>query len=92
MTETGQQPIRPGVRIRVYQRIERREGDWENEITGTVVDIRPEKTGSWFAHGKDDRLWLYRIQLRKSDGEMTTVAVDQHTRYEVLSDGEAVAG
>ncbi len=77
--------IQPGQRIRVLQRISRREGHWTHEVTGTVVAVRPEKTGSWFAHGKDVKLWLNRVRLRKDDGELTTVVVDQHARFEVLS-------
>lgn len=78
--------LRPGQRIRVLQQIDRREGNWSVAVEGTVQRVEAEKTGSWFAHGKDDRLWLYRIRLEKPSGEMTTVSVDQHTRLEVLSE------
>jgi len=36
-------------------------------------------TGSWFARGKDDRLWLKRLRLRKADGETTVLVVDDGT-------------
>jgi hypothetical protein len=78
--------IKPGQRIRVFQEIDRREGNWVRDLVGTVLSVRPEKTGSWHAHGKNDKLWLNRIRLRKEDGEITTVVIDQHTRLEVLAD------
>ncbi len=83
MTE---QEIKPGQRIRVFQEIERREGNWTLETVGTVLAINAEPTGSWYAHGKDDRLWLTRIRLRKDDGEETTLVSDHCTRLEVLDD------
>ncbi len=80
------QDIKPGQRIRVFQEIDRREGNWVHDLVGTVLAVRPEKTGSWHAHGKNDKLWLNRIRLRKEDGEITTIVVDQHTRLDVLAD------
>ena len=76
--------LTPGQRIRVFQEIHRREGDWDNAVEGEVLEVRPEKTGSWYTHGKDDKLWLNRIRLRKADGELTTLVIDPSTRYEVI--------
>lgn len=81
--------VRPGQRIRLRQRIERREGDWHNETVGTVMAIKQEKTGSWYAHSKDNFLWLRRIQLKKDDGEITTLTADRFTSIELLSDAPA---
>jgi len=76
--------LKPGQKVRVHLEIDRREGNWTREVVGTVLSVRSEKTGSWFAHGKDDKLWLYRVRLQKADGEITTIAVDQFTRFELL--------
>jgi hypothetical protein len=80
----AKQEIRPGQRIRVFQEIERREGNWTHETVGTVLAIDAEETGSWHARGKTDKLWLTRIRLRKDSGEITTIVSDQRTRLEVL--------
>lgn len=84
-----QSPLKPGQKVRIHQEIDRREGAWSNDVIGTVIDVTPQKTGSWFAHGKDRKLWLNRVKLRKADGEITTLIVDQFTRYEVLADAAA---
>lgn len=76
--------IKAGQRIRVHQTIDRREGDWAAPVEGTVVSFITEKTGSWYAHGQDDKLWLNRIRLKKDNGELTTLTVDAMTRVEVL--------
>ncbi len=49
--------------------------DWSTAVEGVVESCRPEPTGSWFAHGKADRLWLHRVRLRKDDGELTTLVL-----------------
>ncbi len=77
--------IKIGQRIRVRQEIARREGAWETVVEGEVLSIQPEKTGSWYAHSKDDQFWLLRIRLRKPDGEITTLNVDQYTNVEALA-------
>lgn len=77
--------IKPGQFVRVRQEIDRREGSWTNEVVGAVVEVKSEKTGSWHAHGQDDKLWLNRICLRKPDGELTTLVIDQHTQVEIIS-------
>lgn len=82
---------KPGQRVRIRQEIERREGDWHLDVTGTVQSIKKEKTGSWFAHSKDNKYWLYRIRLQKEDGELTTITVDQYTEIEVLEGQPASA-
>ncbi len=76
--------LKPGQKVRIHQEIDRREGAWTNEVVGTVVSVEAAKTGSWFAHGKDHKLWLNRIRLQKDNGELTTISVDQFTRFEVL--------
>ena len=76
--------LKPGQRIRIRQTIDRREGDWRADVEGEVLSVLEEPTGSWFAHSKDDRLWLRRIRLRKPNGEITTVALDQYSEIAPL--------
>lgn len=78
-------PVQAGQRVRISQEIDRREGNWQLAVEGVVESVKPEKTGSWYAHGKDDKLWLVRIRVRKASGELTTLVVDQNSRVEILS-------
>jgi hypothetical protein len=70
----------------VIQTIARRDGSWQAPVTGTVLAHKSQPTGSWYAHGKNDKLWLNRLILRRDDGEITSLVIDQHTRIEILSD------
>lgn len=65
--------------------IDRRASDWRCTVEGVIQEVEVGKTGSWYAHAKDNKLWLRRIQLRKDDGELSTLNVDQWTEVERLS-------
>lgn len=77
---------KPGQRVRIRQMIDRRDRDWQAEIVGTIEKVEMQKTGSWYAHSKDDKLWLQRILLRKDDGELSMLNIDEHTRIEQAGD------
>jgi len=74
----------PGRRVVVTQQIPQRDEVWTNKVTGTIVRFEQRKTGSWFAHAKDDKLWLDRLEIRKDDGEIYVCNVEAHTRIEVV--------
>jgi hypothetical protein len=76
--------VKPGARVRVTQSIERRGETWETEVEGILLSAEPQPTGSWFAHGRDDKYWLLRIELQKDDGEISRLTLDRSTRITVL--------
>ena len=76
--------LKPGTRVKVTQQIPARDRAWSSAVAGTVVSFQQKPTGSWYAHAKDDRLWLDRLQLRKADGELTTLNLDGFSRIEIL--------
>ncbi|HEV2293719.1 MAG TPA: hypothetical protein VGR35_07675 [Tepidisphaeraceae bacterium] len=85
--------LKPGATVKVIQQIAARDYTLTSEIRGTVVAYEQEPTGSWFAHSKNDKLWLDRLTLRKDDGELTTLNLDSASHVEVQApDAPAVAG
>ncbi len=73
-----------GQRVRISQMIVGREGRWTTRAEGTVLSCQPETTGSWYAHGKNDKLWLLRVRLQKADGEVTTLVIDHNSKVEAI--------
>ncbi len=73
-----------GSRVRVVQQIVRQRGTGTTSVEGVILRMGQQKTGSWFAHAKDKKLWLDRLELRKDDGELVTVNLDQYSRVEVV--------
>jgi hypothetical protein len=73
----------PGARVKVIQQIAARNYTWTTEVRGTIVDYAQKETGSWFAHSRDEKLWLDRLVIRKDDGEITSLILDEYSRVEV---------
>ncbi|GAB4555642.1 MAG: hypothetical protein Tsb0013_18460 [Phycisphaerales bacterium] len=81
--------IAPGMRVRVTQTIQFGRAQTTTAVEGEVLRVGQQKTGSWFAHGKDDKLWLDRVELRKHDGELVKINLDKRTEVEILGESAA---
>ncbi|MSQ90878.1 MAG: hypothetical protein EXS01_05735 [Phycisphaerales bacterium] len=77
-------PIKVGTRVQVTQQLPTPDGAWTTTIQGTVQQWRQAATGAWFAHSKDDHLWLDRLEMRLDDGETTVLNLDQYSRIQSL--------
>lgn len=76
--------LAPGTRVRITKQVARQGNALTSSVEGTVLKAEQRKTGSWFAHSKDDRLWLDRLEITKDDGEIYVCNVDAHTVIEVV--------
>lgn len=73
-----------GDRVRVTQQVPRLTGVMATTIEGTVAGFEQAKTGSWYAHSKDHKLWMDRLTVRKADGEIVVCNLDQYSSVEVV--------
>ena len=80
--DTAERLFPPGTPVCVKQQVRRREamGSYETEVVGVVEAWEDRPTGSWYAHGKENKLWLKRLKLRKADGEITLLVIDDATQ------------
>jgi hypothetical protein len=83
MDETTRKQLVPGAKVKVIQQIAARDYSWSSETAGSVVSFEQKQTGSWYAHSKNDKLWLDRLTIRKPDGELTTLSLDDFTRITI---------
>ena len=83
MDDSLRNRLRPGARVKVTQQIAARDYAWISEVRGTVVSYEQKQTGSWFAHSRGDKLWLDRLTLRKDDGELTTLVLDEFSNIDI---------
>ncbi len=74
--------LAPGTRVRVTQQLPAVQRVSTTTVEGTVVRYRQSMTGSWFAHSLHDKLWLDRLELKKADGELVVLNLDQYTVIE----------
>lgn len=84
-------PFKPGDRVTVTQQIPHQSRVWTTQVTGTVLRFGQRKTGSWFAHAKDDKLWLDRLELRKDDGEIVVCNLDNYSHIDLVPAPAAAA-
>jgi len=77
--------FKAGDRVKVVQQIPQRDGDcWMSETVGVIAGFGQKKTGSWYAHAKDERLWLDRLTLKLDDGEIVVCNLDRYTHVEMV--------
>lgn len=76
--------LTPGTRVRITKQVARQGTALSNAVQGCVVAYEQRKTGSWFAHAKDDKLWLDRLEIEKDDGEIYVCNVDSQTVIELM--------
>lgn len=76
--------LQPGQRVRVQQVIVGRDKQWPTEVEGEVVEHVAQPAGSWFAHGPKGKLWLERLIIKKDDGEISSLVLDQRSQVTVL--------
>ncbi len=84
--EAAPRPLAVGDRVAIHQQIPQRDDTWSHRTEGVIERLEQRKTGSWFAHSKDDKLWLDRLVLRKDDGELVMCNLDQYSRIELVVD------
>jgi hypothetical protein len=83
MQSAIRQKLTPGTRVKVTQQLAARDYSWSTVVTGTIVNFSQQETGSWYAHSKNDKLWLDRLTLRKADGEISTLNLDDYSLVEI---------
>ena len=74
-----------GKRVRVTSHVLKGSGSIAASCEGVLVAAETGKTGSWYAHSKDKKLWLERVELLLDSGERRICNLDQHTLVEVLA-------
>jgi hypothetical protein len=75
----------PGARVRVVQHVRVGDRKWTTEVSGTVESegIRPVGGMEMGAKGFYSR--QQTLQLRKDDGEVTVVTIDENTEVHPVS-------
>ncbi|MEQ8844297.1 MAG: hypothetical protein RIB58_05525 [Phycisphaerales bacterium] len=83
--------LTPGSTVRITQQFPRQSGTMVMTVEGVVTRVGQEKSGSWFAHTRDNKVWIDRVELRKKDGELVVLNLDRYSAVEVLKPAEQQA-
>ena len=71
--------LAPGDRIECVQEVKVGSQTWNTRAVGTVVRTERRRHGLHYRRNRDDKVYSDVIVLRRDDGELTTVAVDEFT-------------
>lgn len=89
-SNSSESNVKVGDRIRIIQQIPHGVECWISNTEGVVLSFAQEKTGAWFAHSRDKKLWLDRIVIRQDNGEVSSCILDRYSRIE-QADADPVA-
>ncbi len=76
----------PGTRVRVTQYVRVGHRRWLTQVEGIVVKEGRRPVGGIEMGGKASYCQQETLQLKRTDGEITEVAVDSETQIEVMTD------
>ena len=76
MLKTFEQ-LRPGDRIELDHEVKVGGNRWHTKTTGTVVRTQRRRRGLHFDRNFDDKVFSDIIVLKRDDGELTTVTLDE---------------
>ncbi len=73
--------LKPGDRVEVVHEVKVGSSKtWTTTTVGTVVDTERRRQGLHFRRASDDKVFADMIKLRRDDGELTTITMDEFTR------------
>ena len=69
--------LAPGDRIECIHEVKVGQQTWTTRTVGTVERVERRRHGLHFRRNRDDKVFSDAIVLRRDDGELTTVTVDE---------------
>jgi ribosomal protein L34 len=77
--------LQPGALVELKHEIKVGFRSWKTTTVGRVVEAGRRRHGLHFQRNVDDKAFSDVIVLRREDGELTTVTLDEYSRLRVLS-------
>jgi hypothetical protein len=75
----------PGTRLRVIQRVRVGHREWTTQVEGVVEKEGLRPVGGMEMGGKSLYCHQPTLRLRRDDGEVTVVAIDEDSRVETIA-------
>ena len=84
--------LQPGDRIELQHEVKVGFRTWETTTSGTVVSTERRRHGLHHRRNNDDKVFSDLIVLRRADGELTTVTLDEFSVLRKLESGPTIEG
>lgn len=79
------QSLRPGDRVEVQHQVKVGFRSWTSTTVGTVVRSERRRHGLHRERNHDDKVFSDMLVLRRDDGELTTVTLDEFSALRVVA-------
>jgi hypothetical protein len=79
------QRLQPGQRLRITQTVRVGVQEWTTTVEGAFRELRYLATGLSTDRVPEDDIVVPTVHFTKDNGELSSIAVDEQTRVEVLS-------
>ena len=76
--------LNPGDRVEVRHQVKVGFRSWETTTVGNLVEAERRRAGLHYRRNFDDKAFSDLLVLRRDDGELTTVTLDEYSRLRVL--------
>ena len=83
------QELQPGDRVELQHEVKVGFKTWHTVTVGTVVNTDRRRHSLHYQRNHDDKVFSDIIELRREDGELTTVTLDEFSELKKLSSLES---
>ena len=80
--------LQPGDRVEVVHQVKVGFRSWESKTVGTVVRKQRRRHSLHFNRNYDDKVYSDMLVIRRDDGELTTITLDEYSDLKKLADAE----
>jgi hypothetical protein len=78
--------LQPGDRVEIVHEVKVGSSKtWSTKSVGTVVNTERRRQGLHYRRSVDDKVFADMIKLKRDDGELTTITMDEFTELRRLS-------
>jgi hypothetical protein len=84
MTTVPYQDLKPGQRVRITQTVKVGSQSWPACVEGTIRDVQTLVTGLATQRNPDDIVTVPTVHFMKDNQELSSIAVDERTRIELM--------
>jgi hypothetical protein len=76
--------LKPGQRIRITQTVRVGQKQWQTTVTGAFRKVSYLETGLATHRVREDDIIVPTVHFTKDNGELSSIALDEHTEVETV--------
>ncbi len=82
--------LQPGDRVEIEHEVRVGFRTWQTKTTGVVVRCERRRLGLHFNRNWDDKAFSDFLVLKRDDGELTTVTLDEFSQLKIVPENDTI--